>query len=85
VWLILGVPTICIAAIWLPTSRHLRIEERMEEVTIKYHRIKELLDRLGFEVLSCFVTFHLLGCRNMSEAVDEGLYLTNQDLTLRRT
>ena len=29
--------------------------------------------------------FTLLSCRNRSEAVDEGLYLTNQDLTLRRT
>ena len=27
----------------------------------------------------------MLGCRNRSEAVNEGLYLTNQDLTLRRT
>ena len=26
-----------------------------------------------------------MSCRNRSEAVDEGLYLTNQDLTLRRT
>ena len=29
--------------------------------------------------------FTLLSCRNRSEAVDEGLYLINQDLTLRRT
>jgi hypothetical protein len=29
--------------------------------------------------------FILLVCRNRSEAVDESLYLTNQDLTLRRT
>ena len=26
-----------------------------------------------------------MSCRNRSEAVDEGLYLTNQDPTLRRT
>ena len=32
-----------------------------------------------------FLLFALLGCRNRSEGVDEGLYLTNQDLTLRRT
>ena len=29
--------------------------------------------------------FTLLSSRNRSEAVEEGLYLTNQDLTLRRT
>ena len=52
--LVLGV-----AAIWLPTSRHLRIEERMEEVTREHHRIQELVDRLRLEVLFGFATFHL--------------------------
>ena len=62
-WLLLDLPSSHIssrvASIWLPTSRHLRIEESMEEVTREHHRIQELVGRLRVEVLLGFVTFHL--------------------------
>jgi hypothetical protein len=44
---------------WLPTSKHLRIEESMEEVTREHLRIEELVDRLRIKVLFGFATFHL--------------------------
>ena len=72
--LVLGV-----AAIWLLAGRHLRIEERMEEVSREQSRIEEMVDRLWLGVWQfVFVTFYYVLLKESSE-------IRNQDLTLRRT